>query len=43
MFSTLRSYIDKTGKNGQFLILGSASRDLINQSRESLAGRIAHL
>lgn len=26
-----------------FLILGSASRDLIRQSSETLAGRIAHL
>ena len=27
---------------GQFLILGSASRDLLKQSSESLAGRIAY-
>jgi predicted AAA+ superfamily ATPase len=32
--------IDRNGENGQFLILGSASRDLIRQSSESLAGRI---
>jgi uncharacterized protein len=43
LFSILRSIIDKRGKNGQFLILGSASRDLIRQSSESLAGRIAFL
>jgi hypothetical protein len=27
---------------GQFLLLGSASIDLLRQSSESLAGRIAH-
>ena len=36
----LRSVIDRNERNGQFLILGSASRDLIRQSSESLAGRI---
>jgi predicted AAA+ superfamily ATPase len=40
LFKTLRSIIDRRGRNGQFLILGSASRDLIRQSSESLAGRI---
>jgi len=40
LFPLLRSVIDRNGKNGQFLILGSASRDLIRQSSESLAGRI---
>jgi hypothetical protein len=40
LFPLLRSVIDRNGKNGQFLILGSASRDLIRQSAESLAGRI---
>jgi predicted AAA+ superfamily ATPase len=43
LFTTLRSIIDTRGRNGQFLILGSASRDLIRQSAESLAGRIAYL
>lgn len=43
LFATLRSVIDKKGRNGQFLILGSASQDLIRQSSESLAGRIAYL
>ncbi|NIA20345.1 MAG: AAA family ATPase [Xanthomonadaceae bacterium] len=43
LFATLRGVIDERGKNGQFLILGSASRDLIRQSSESLAGRIAYL
>jgi hypothetical protein len=40
LFPLLRSVIDRNGKNWQFLILGSASRDLIRQSSESLAGRI---
>jgi len=43
IFSVLRSVIDQQGRPGQFLILGSASRDLIRQSSETLAGRIAHL
>ncbi len=43
LFTILRSIIDARGTNGQFLILGSASRDLIRQSAESLAGRIAYL
>lgn len=42
-FSTLRSEIDKDRRPGRFLILGSASRDLIRQSTESLAGRIAYI
>lgn len=43
LFTTLRSVVDERGKNSQFLILGSAGRDLIRQSSESLAGRIAYL
>ena len=43
LFSVLRSIIDERGKNGQFIILGSASRDLIKQTSESLAGRIAFI
>ena len=43
LFATLRSIIDERGRNCQFLILGSAGRDLIRQSSESLAGRIAFL
>ena len=42
-FSILRSEIDKDRRAGRFLILGSASRDLIKQSTESLAGRISYL
>jgi hypothetical protein len=43
LFSILRSIIDERARNGQFLILGSAGPDLIHQSSESLAGRIAYL
>ncbi len=43
LFSILRSIIDERSRNAQFLILGSAGRDLIRQSSESLAGRIAYL
>ena len=43
LFAPLRSVIDTNRRNGQFLLLGSASRDLIRQSSESLAGRIAYL
>ena len=42
IFSTLRSIIDENNKNKQFLILGSASPDLLKQSSESLAGRIIY-
>jgi predicted AAA+ superfamily ATPase len=43
IFPILRGVIDRNRRNGQFLILGSASRDLIRQSSESLAGRISHI
>lgn len=43
LFTVLRSIIDKNNKNNQFLILGSASRELIKQSSESLAGRIYYM
>ena len=42
LFPLLRSLCDEWGDNGHFLILGSASRDLLRQSSESLAGRIAY-
>ncbi len=42
-FSILRSEIDRDRRPGRFLILGSASRDLIRQSTESLAGRISYI
>ncbi|PKN62939.1 MAG: hypothetical protein CVU57_21520 [Deltaproteobacteria bacterium HGW-Deltaproteobacteria-15] len=38
-FPLLRYLVDQ-GKSRKFVILGSASRDLIRQSSESLAGRI---
>jgi len=41
LFPVVRTIVDEhDGQSGQFLILGSASRDLIKQSSESLAGRI---
>ena len=47
LFMILRGIIDKnrqSGKKGeQFLLLGSASMDLMRQSSESLAGRIHYL
>lgn len=43
LFSVLRSVIDRNRRNGQLLLLGSASRELIRQSSESLAGRISYL
>jgi uncharacterized protein len=41
LFPLLRYLVDKK-KDQKYLILGSASRDLIKQSSESLAGRIAY-
>lgn len=47
LFVTLRGIIDdnraKGIRSGQFLLLGSASLDLMHQASESLAGRIAYL
>jgi len=43
LFPLLRTLVDENNRNGQFLILGSASPDLLRQSSESLAGRIAYL
>jgi predicted AAA+ superfamily ATPase len=46
LFETLRSLIDRRRRKGNrsrhFLLLGSASIDLLNQSAETLAGRIAY-
>jgi predicted AAA+ superfamily ATPase len=42
IFSVLRSLIDREKNNGQFLLLGSASPHLLQQSSETLAGRIAY-
>ncbi len=43
LFQFLRYQVDQQGKVQRFLILGSASRDLIQQSSESLAGRIGYI
>lgn len=47
IFQTLRGLIDrrrrKGKRTGQFLLLGSASIDLLQQSAETLAGRIAYM
>ena len=47
LFRTLRGSIDrgrrKGFRTGRFLLLGSASMDLLKQAGESLAGRIAHV
>ncbi len=42
-FARLRSEIDRDRRPGRFLILGSASKDLIRQTSESLAGRITYI
>lgn len=42
LFPVLRVLLDRSSKT-KYLILGSASRDLIRQSSESLAGRISYL
>jgi len=46
IFAVLRTVIDRRRRAGesagQFLILGSASMDLLQQSSESLAGRLAY-
>ncbi len=43
IFSLLRSFADERAINGQFLILGSLSRDLLKQSSQTLAGRMSYL
>jgi hypothetical protein len=47
IFQALRGVIDRQRRKGikvgEFLVLGSASMDLLRQSAESLAGRIAYL
>ncbi len=42
LFPVLRALIDERRRPGRFLVLGSASPDLMRQSSESLAGRIAY-
>lgn len=47
LFPVLRGLIDRARRagrrSGQYLLLGSASLDLLKQSGESLAGRVAYL
>lgn len=40
LFSFLRSEIDNNRRNGRFILLGSASQQLIQRTSESLAGRV---
>jgi predicted AAA+ superfamily ATPase len=42
IFPLMRSLTDEWKSNGNFLVLGSASRELLRQSSESLAGRISY-
>jgi hypothetical protein len=42
IFRLIRSLSDDWNKKGSFIILGSASRELLRQSSETLAGRIAY-
>ena len=43
LFPVLRSIIDRNKRNGQFILLGSASPELLRQSSETLAGRIHYM
>lgn len=43
LFAELRSLIDERREAGRFILLGSASPDLIRNSADSLAGRIGYL
>ncbi len=43
IFAALRPEIDADRRAGRFLLLGSASGDLLRQSGESLAGRVSYL
>lgn len=43
LFPLMRALVDLDRRPGRFVILGSASRDLIRQSSETLAGRIHYL
>jgi len=42
LFPVLRSAIDINRSNGRFILLGSASKDLLLMSNETLAGRIVY-
>ena len=43
LFNVLRSIVDEDRRNGRFILLGSASRDLVQKGSETLAGRIGYL
>jgi uncharacterized protein len=43
LFPVLRALVNRDRVPGRFLILGSASPDLLHQSTETLAGRIAYV
>jgi predicted AAA+ superfamily ATPase len=43
LFAELRSLIDEKREAGRFILLGSASPELIRKSADSLAGRIGYL
>jgi len=43
LFPVLRVLVDRPNNLARFLILGSASRDLIRQTSETLAGRISYI
>ena len=43
VFPVLRALVDADRRPGRFLVLGSASPDLLKQSSETLAGRIIYL
>lgn len=43
LFPLLRVLVDRPQNPARFLVLGSASRDLLRQSSESLAGRIGYI
>jgi uncharacterized protein len=43
LFAVLRALVDADRRPGRFLVLGSASPELLRQSSESLAGRITFL
>lgn len=43
LFSVLRSVIDRDRYPGRFILLGSASRDLVQRTSETLAGRVGFI
>ena len=43
LFPLIRALVDQQRRPGRFLLLGSASPDLIKQSSDSLAGRVSYL